>query len=493
MACLLFVGCASSDLASDAGFDAAVEPDAPDDLGAAPDLPFADPDALRTGYCEPMAALLCGWSEACGCGAQIASGGIDRARCEAAWTAQCLAEAAVIWGGAVRFDAVRAAACIELIRTRNATCHQLDGRFVNGLCEPFLIEPAAIGEPCTAGICADAAGYCADGICRPRLGAPERCYGSEACRTGLVCVRGLCAPLTPEGVRGCIGDEDCEPSLVCVDGLCAQPGIPGARCFEDDDCAFLSTCVSGACVARPSECAERGACGGHAGCGGAWTCEPRAAEGERCGWANWTRDCAPDLYCGAGFRCARRRLAGEVCGPSVLCVTGLACNGLASADGICVTPPGLGSPCFLGEFGPVECAAGLACIAGSCAEMPTDGELCSDDRRCAPGLTCGLGADGYARCGAPRAEGERCLPGACAAPLVCTGIDAVCTPPRAPGESCPTQSECGGACVRSPSTMLECADTGGPGQPCYSSEDCAPDLHCTIARPVCIANVCPLF
>jgi len=484
-------GCTSSSVSPprpDAG------PDASTDLTVAPDLPALDRDALRLQFCEPLAALRCEWFESCGCDVLVVNDGIDRVRCEAVLTAECVLETAAVVPDTARFDAARADACLALVRARNPICRPLDMRIIGGLCEPFLAEPVAIGERCVAGICADGFGYCAEGVCRERSGAPQPCYGSEVCRSGLVCVRGLCAPLTPESVRGCIGDEDCEPALVCVDGLCARPGEDRARCFEDNDCAFRSTCVRGECVARVSECAGGAeACGGNAGCGGAWTCEPRASAGERCGWLHWTRDCAPDLYCGDDFRCEPRRHAGESCGPGTLCLSGLACSGLAFSEGVCLVPPGLGSPCFGGEFGPVECAAGLACLDGTCARTPTDGEKCSDDRRCATELTCGLGTDGFARCGPPRLEGERCLPGACAEPLVCTGIDSVCTPPRGPGEPCPTQSECGGACVRSSNTLLACANTGSLGQPCFSHEDCALDLHCTIANPVCIASVCPPF
>lgn len=487
------MACAGSHESGDAGLDAMFEIDSPIDVDATPrDAAPIDLADLRTSFCAPYAALVCEWFADCGCGAQVVSGEIDRERCASSSTEACVEAFASFLGGAARVDPARASACIELLRTSNPSCHEVDWRIVGSLCEPFIIEPVAIGEPCNARICADGAGFCEAGACTLRHGAPEPCYGHDQCRTGLACVRDRCVPLAGEGVRGCIADEDCETTLVCVDGVCEAPGAPGDRCIDDEDCAFLSNCVTGACVARPSpSCTQYGACGDDGACGGAWTCEPRAAEGERCGWTRSSRDCAAELYCGDGFLCARRPVAGEPCSPGQPCIPGLACSATSTDPwGTCVAPPSAGEACMFGEAGPYMCADDLGCVAGRCAIVPGAGMNCGDDGRCALGLAC-IFSDAR-RCQAPRVEGEACSQTSeCAAPLVCPGILARCTPPNEPGEPCPTQSECAGACVRGSSGRLECAETGARGLPCFAHDDCAPELHCTIREPVCIAEVCP--
>ena len=64
--------------------------DPPTSTGAAVDLGGAPGGSLRTDYCEPLAALICGRLAECGCGALLPSEALDLAGCAANYSARCL-------------------------------------------------------------------------------------------------------------------------------------------------------------------------------------------------------------------------------------------------------------------------------------------------------------------------------------------------------------------------------------------------------------------
>jgi hypothetical protein len=163
------------------------------------------------------------------------------------------------------------------------------------------------------------------------------CLESTECEGDQACIRpdnqcyGTCAP-DEDPCRNCTSDQYCEGRQAC-----APRGSLGATCGDSDQCVQGVACVDGACA------------------------EPTANflnAGEACGLA---------LQDG-----------GRICQPGSTCVDFVIEQG--SATGVCGTPRGADSACFLS----LECAPGLACgggdpstgMAGTCGPLGAMGDSC---------------------------------------------------------------------------------------------------------------------
>ncbi len=145
---------------------------------------------------------------------------------------------------------------------------------------------------CTGGAVSSAGGTGGSGGVPAGAGVGDSCT-SQACRAGLVCQSGVCAPghSTKEN-NPCVIGAECQDGLQCLDGTCqpAGAGAQGDSCRGDGDCQ----------------------------------------SGLRCGLVGFSAQCIPDGTNGVG----------KTCTTSADCFAGLACQA-----GLCETPPP-GSPTF---------------------------------------------------------------------------------------------------------------------------------------------------
>lgn len=173
-------------------------------------------------------------------------------------------------------------------------------------CEALPASGAPCGDDahCAAGLACSPG----TGLCAPAPVAGEPCArdpsGPGACAGGLACVQGTCGPLPLDG-ETCGYGAICGPGLGCVyeqrGGVCRPRRAVGEPCDNDTICADGAHCdpASDRCRADAplgSPCMYGNECMAGATCvpgtGGALTCAPLPAEGDRCLLA-----CAPGLAC----------------------------------------------------------------------------------------------------------------------------------------------------------------------------------------------------
>jgi hypothetical protein len=180
-----------------------------------------------------------------------------------------------------------------------------------------------------------------------------------------------------------------------------------------------------------------------------------------CGWVGSSRPPVPEP-CRNIVRGALG--AGTPCRSSLECSTGLHCHGLtATSKGICGKPRPEGAPCG----GGIDTLAAYTAQARVDGKHPECGEAYCSSGRCraftAPGQSC----TGNAQCGFEAScRGGRCSaqalpdPGAACANNECAEgnrcVQGKCVAPKNEGESCETEAECRGACLR--------PDGGGAGK-----------------------------
>lgn len=457
--------------AIDAG---AVDGGVPDDAGAG--------DLMRD-FCGPLAALVCGSAETCGCGAVVPGGVLDRAGCEAQWSARCLEAWQPFVSAGARIDPTRATACIDAIEAGTPACGRPDGTLPFAVCAPFAIEDAAIGEACMTPYCAGGMGVCAEGRCVARGEAGATCNDMFSCATGLVCgLSGTCTALRAAG-GACIDDVECAPPLHCtVAGTCAELADEGGACADPIDCAVGLRCEGGTCTAGPSSCTTTDDCGNRAECGGPRVCSARLGAGSAC---SDDRDCEAALYCGEAGTCIARPTAGAPCARGTLCAAGLGCD---TDGGTCIALPTTGA-CAFGEMGPI-CAEGFACIDGAtCGALPTEGQPCASGNLCAAGLGCDFTAEG-SFCIVPRGEGGACQSDrSCAEGFHC-GPVGTCDADLPSGAPCEAGNECAGVCGPDAAGNLVCRDAPDAGDPCIFSDECPLALTCAAPTLSCVPEIC---
>lgn len=309
--------------------------------------------------------------------------------------------------------------------------------------------------------------FCHPGFARyqggPAEGLSYDAQGARACLTGLrdvascrvaLDVAFFCLEVSQGRSAGaCARNDDCSYGEHCdaASGRCA-PNAAGDTC-PADGCGLGFGCFHGTCQ-RTTDCA----CELDADCESPDRCVEgvcrRNVEGEAC----TSGSCADGLRCGAAGVCVTAAQEGQPCRESSECA-----RGRCSEDDVCVTAHHLGCGCASDAECPIDVSR---CVAGACVARPMLGEACDPDgapcfgsacydgacgpirdgdtcfrtSECVEGLTCSNDFSGPGRCGAPRAEGERCGPdlaGACGPGLDCTtGAAPVCAPPAEIGESC---------------------------------------------------------
>ncbi|NUP10400.1 MAG: hypothetical protein HOW73_30490 [Polyangiaceae bacterium] len=452
-----------------------------------------EPGSLEEDYCAPLAALVCADAAQCGCEAVTPSGRFDEALCVAGYTAKCLEAyapvVAAIEAGEAYVSAEDAAACIALVGASTPSCERPRGTVALGLCPAWFASDVLIGDPCTFPICADGAGFCAEGTCVERPSEGDACQSLE-CAPGLLCLDGEChAPL--EDGQSCAVDDQCTPPSRCIQGVCGTPGTEGASCVDATGCVQGLVCDNDVCsLPGPPPCAGHETCGSAALCANVPICLDRGGAGAPC-----TNDdaCAESFHCdGALEECVALPVAGEPCVNGTFCAPGLACT---TDNGDCVAAPGAGEPCGFGPMGPAVCADDLGCdpIAGSCGPMPGEGEPCTVDNRCDAGLGCDFTPNGSI-CVALKSAGETCQNDlVCTSGLHCDFGAGQCTGDFALGDPCSVGNECGPAatCMPDAGGTFVCSKIPAQGEACVL-ECLSSDLYCGVdpANAVCVGAIC---
>lgn len=438
--------------------------------------------------CDAQARYRCGFSEACACPPAE-----ERDDCVARATASCLRRAAPAGGGA-RLVTDRVEACMAVLDLEAVDCGELGADRLVSACGPVVRLTATLGAACEGDEmpCADGRASCLEGRCTLVAAEGERCEQRVDCQVGLVCVEGRCVTGPRGEGESCERSDQCAPRRRCLDGTCAPTAGLGEACSKATPCRGASLCQGGVCVAGdPRSCTEPGereVCGAESVCGApaSTRCVTRGALGAPC----TAESCAESLYCEPStMRCTAPPGLGKPCGDGVVCAEGLACS---MNTALCITPPGSGEACALGPGGPDRCAEGLACLAGTCGRVPTEGEPCAYGLRCAPGLGCAFEAS-EGRCRPLRDAG-----GACDSDSICKGDaycdlgEGRCAPRVSDGQPCVYGGECqpGSTCVPSTGTHFVCAPLPSLGESCLF--DCAAGLTCAIEHGEyqCFPQVC---
>lgn len=383
---------------------------------------------------------------------------------------------------------------------------------VEGLCGDCLdATTCPVGQGCMAGTC----GPCESALeCRPGEGCkgqicgpctrPEQCREGEGCRDGLcgACVDAVdCfGRLCISGVCGlCPSTEACQQQYgqpyQCESGTCVR-----LSCAADSDCMFqgqLCDSVTFLCVDcnGTAACLESGAYGSGFQCLNGACSEGNCVESDDCpldlpicGADDSCRGCLPTSQ-GPHGECLGKFGAGWLCLPQGTCVEGdcvstkdcqAVNNGICAQgyqcracldpaeDAVCRTEYGLDS---------------LVCLAGECVEgctpgqaCPSSGEVCGEDRRCAPCTT-------NVQCAAAYSD-YLCIDGACK-PAQCNlelecGMGLVCDSLLFYCRECWQHDECGDGAV------CDLKSEGGLGH-CYVGE-------CTVAtQSLCNTKLCSDF
>ena len=337
-------------------------------------------------------------------------------------------------------------------------------------CARMFVDAAALGGQCDASnvmmSCAGGAGLCAEGGACVEVPGEGRPCANKVCAGDLVCVAGTCgvmpAPSNLTVGSSCGTSSQCAEGLGCVSGSCAAAKAIGEGCDESAVCARGADCA-------PSN--ER-------------VCRTKAGDGERC----MGDDCSAGLACDytATFPVCRPLVAlGEACDAGRTCVSGATCNA-----GTCVQLPAQGETCLFGQ-----CAAGLVCDPSSqlCGPRHALGETCFGPLECADGLACDLTTFPGAciaklqQGGSCNGDSTRCSDGLYCAP------EGTCMPLLAAGAECMGPDACGpqAECVFPP--------TGGPSGHCapLGTTDgaacgfaCGGGLRCIQKPGTCVAGLC---
>jgi MYXO-CTERM domain-containing protein len=250
-----------------------------------------------------------------------------------------------------------------------------DGTICGGSCNGATGDRcsyAGLATPCRPGKCAgglaDLAAFCqGNGSCAPlqqQSCDPVGCNGARCngpclvdddCAAAEYCSAGMCVPKVPNGVT-CGSPEHCT-SGNCVDGLCCDKACTG-QCEACDQVGHLGACtaVSGAPRDGRPGCLGSGACGGFCNGTSGTTCSLPGA----------------NVVCGVAF-CTEGAVTNEPkCNSAATCVIPAS----VSCDPYTCDPTGSGclSTCQVDT----DCATGLVCLNGGCAQPVADGGVVVD-------------------------------------------------------------------------------------------------------------------
>ncbi len=256
------------------------------------------------------------------------------------------------------------------------------------------------GPSCTNGAKdADESDVDCGGACPARCEAKKACAVAADCKTGLVCVRGVCAAATSaDGIKnGEETDVDCGGPL-------APPCAVGGSCIEPSDC-IENICSGGKCAApSPTDGVENGDetdvdCGGANAppcadakkCAVPGDCASKVCTGNVCQAPSTTDEVQngneTDVDCGGGA-------PAQPCPPTKKCVDGARdCTSKVCTGNVCQTATGTDGvqnedesdvDCGGTKTGAPRCAAGASCLLhGDCASNG-----CAFDHKCAVGRSC---------------------------------------------------------------------------------------------------------
>jgi hypothetical protein len=376
--------------------------------------------------------------------------------------------AAAFSEGRATFDEQVAEGCMEAIKA--SICGE---DFAADACDGLVTGMVADDANCVmGGECAEDGSTCASldtecyGTCGGTVCGDQVCPSNQRCDFGTE----TCVNYAGDG-EACELSGECDPSM-------------DLACNYDPDAAS-GTCVAEGSVAAGEFCANDSVCAADHYCADDDTCQPDRQDGESCGFG----ECAEGLVCNYDFDASMGTCVAEesvaqdeFCYDSTVCAAGLYCD--ISEDVCKPADKAAGEDCvfdlecdgdlvcnFVGGAG--TCAAldsladGEGCdrdalcmtdgsfcdfAAEACTQPAADGETCTGDRPCAPGLAC-LNRDttsGEGTCGALLGQGETCQDFTqCAAPLSC--IEDTCSAKKANGESCTSDLDC---------ESFSCSDAG---------------------------------
>ncbi len=320
-------------LVTDAGHDAS-RPDASDAFvpvdanhDTGPDL---HPDLVE--FLGALAPATCDLYDRCGVDLSFSISFLDAADCqdliESAYTDQAApGYRALIEAGRVSYDSVAAQTCLDQVAS--VTCAEAQG---------IMRDCAAVFQ----GLVADGATCAADAECGPSS------YCDDPFDCGNV---GVCRPRAALGAS-CVSDSGCAGDAYCGNGVCRSYVEVGGACASPLRCRFGLECWSGTCgdplTIPPADvggacaldegmrCVSGLVCASDTG-----TCQPGGlALGASCHPA--TPDaCVASAYCGAGNVCRMRAAVGESCAGGVRCVVDSHC-GLGTT---CLAISRIGGPC----------------------------------------------------------------------------------------------------------------------------------------------------
>ena len=238
--------------------------------------------------------------------------------------------------------ACRTASCANGVATLGAVCQG------NGSCAPLQLQS------CDPGAC-DANGILCTG-----------CTVDADCDAGNYCSGGVCVPTIAKG-GNCGTAGQCTNSH-CVDGVCCDSACTG-QCQICDEAGSVGTCtaVSGAPRNGRAACAGSGACGGF--CGG--------TNGLSCTLPNAATSCGV-AFCADGFATNT-----PACNGAGTCFVPAA----QSCDPYVCDPKG--ETCLVSCEADIQCATGLVCVNGSCAQANVVPDAGPDGSVGAGGATAG--------------------------------------------------------------------------------------------------------
>lgn len=376
-----------------------------------------------------------------------------------------------------------------------------EDRLPEAVCRPLPGEDelCSIDQRCAAGLRCEWDVASASTFCRAPRAENEACESNEQCDEGLGCLwsleqeRHICRPVPTQAGAPC-PDDHCGGGLICAwapehdERRCTEPPArgeecPSWQCAEGLECQLVGdvpTCTDLPAAGEPcpmNRCAEGADC---RNLNGNPVCVARPGPGEAC--PNW--ECAEGAVCiwdtSMQPVCVDLPGFGESCFDTNRCEPGLACTYDQDGYRVCDLPPAIGESCEMTN----ACGTDAYCDRPArgpehqiCTKLPGKGEPCSG--QCADNLDCIDTDDGQVCVGQPGLDEQCSLYGFygdnCSAGLICVpfGLEPGqmrCRQPKALGEACTAELECGGlasplicdvggtnTCVRRPGVGSPCA------------------------------------
>lgn len=301
---------------------------------------------------------------------------------------------------------------------------------------------------------------------------PETCTRTRADE----CIAGLAPRITPDLEAGRVTTSEAAITA-CTDAIDAM----SAECRTARPDPLPAACALLFVEVAPigQRCEVSG--GGLLFCAdGAGVCAPGEGEAATCtalpggGGACLGELCAPGFACNGGTCVAPVAEDGTCSAPGV-CADDLVCN---TASFTCEAPGGASDPCVATD----DCAIGLSCDGGSCAQGVAVGGECRSTEACGAHRAC-LRAPETRVCTDPVGLGDACELGSCAAPLVC-GEGGLCV--ALPAEDAPCLLGACAAGLACEDLTQTCQPLPTEGETCFmGSTFCAAGLGCDFSSNTC--------